>query len=56
MITFLITVFLGLPTVTTTGCPILQSNGNVCCILPSGQQCCSPTSDMNGRPTGCNCY
>lgn len=56
MTTFLIAVFLELSSATTIGCPVPQSNGNVCCILPTGQQCCSPTADLNGRPTGCSCY
>ncbi len=28
---------------------------NVCCVLPDGQQCCSPGSDGRGLPTGCGC-
>lgn len=56
MITFLISAFLGLSPAPVTGCPVPQASGNICCILPTGQQCCSPTADANGRPTGCNCY
>ena len=28
---------------------------NVCCVLKTGQLCCAPNLDSNGRPSGCGC-
>lgn len=35
--------------------PVTPPLQNVCCVLPTGQQCCSPTANIDGRPVGCGC-
>lgn len=55
MIVILASLFIQISTATPIGCQLHPVAGNVCCVLPNGQQCCSPSADVNGRPIGCNC-
>ncbi|WP_167626551.1 hypothetical protein [Paracoccus luteus] len=55
MIVALLSIALDLTAAGGGGLPVTGPPQNVCCVLPNGQQCCSPTTDINGRPNGCGC-
>lgn len=55
MLTLLTSLIVTVSASIVVDAPQTQPLQNVCCVLPTGQQCCSSTTNSDGRPLNCGC-